>query len=204
MVKVVTSVWMCFYHCGDPPPFEGLPEPVVKFLTLITGSQLWLLSASRGSWVNSPQQKRNLVKTANDLNHCAGMTGNWLLVSWCEKKKNIKDCSGLILYMSHLQLHKWWKTCGCQKLNKASIETSNRLAVSTCLPVPTLLFFIPELRAGMSEVLKDLHTGSPWSAFTQTLSCHSVVAQKTYVFRQHACRGYSSSAGIPGQTGAPL
>lgn len=164
----------------------------------------WALApVSRGSRVNSTQQKRNLLKTTNDLTHWSRMSGD-MIVGKIVLKDIQDDCCGLILYMSHLQVHKWWKTCGCQNPNKTSIQTSNRLAVSTCLPVPVLLFFIPELRAGMSGVLKDLHMGSAWSAFTQTLSCRSVVAQKTYVFKQHACRGYSSSAGIPGYTGAPL
>lgn len=30
---------MRFYHRGDPPSFEGFPEPAVKALTLVTGSQ---------------------------------------------------------------------------------------------------------------------------------------------------------------------
>lgn len=94
----------------------------------------------------------------------------------------------------------WSKT----KLNGRATQTRNRQAASTCLPGSALLFFIPELRDGMSGVLEDLHTGSPWSAFTQTLSCHRVVALKAYMFTQHAHRGYSTSVGIRGHTGAPL
>lgn len=52
---------MCFYHWGDPPPFEGLPEPVVKFLTLINSSQLWLLSA-RGVGSTALSEKEHQSK----------------------------------------------------------------------------------------------------------------------------------------------
>lgn len=47
------------------------------------------------------------------------------------------------------------------KLNGQAAQTRERQAASTCLPGSALLFFIPELRDGMSGVLEDLHTGSP-------------------------------------------
>lgn len=62
----------------------------------------------------------------------------------------------------------------------------------------------PTTRAGMLGVLNDLHMGSAWSVFTQTLSCHGVVAQKPYMFTKHAHRAYFSRAEIPAHTGAPL
>lgn len=51
----------------------------------------------------------------------------------------------------------WSKT----KLNGQATQTRNRQAASPCLSGSALLFFIPELRDGMSGVLEDLHKGSP-------------------------------------------
>lgn len=88
MVKVVSSSVNVFLSSGgDPPPSEGLLEPVVKFLTLISGSQLWLPSA-RGSRVNSPQQKKNISQRAKLIWHGAGM---WLIRGVRGKKKGAKE-----------------------------------------------------------------------------------------------------------------
>lgn len=119
-------------------------------------------------------------------------------------KKTAKSVSDLtlctnveIFYIWNLSATKWCLT------KSSTIQISNRLAVGICLPVSFLFSFIPPLRAGMSGVLNDLHTGSAWSAFTQTL-CHGVLAQKPYMFTKHAHRAYFSRAGIPEHTGAPL
>lgn len=118
--------------------------------------------------------------------------------------------SSFLIYLFFLILSwsvcKWWKTWSSQwnKLNSQTVQMSKRPAVCICLPVSILFFFIPQLRAGMSGVSNDLRTGSARSAFTQTLSCHDVVAQKPYMFTKQAHGAYFSRAGIPERTGAPL
>lgn len=69
---------------GDPPPSEGLLEPVVKFLTLITGFPA-LAPVSQGEQGQQPTaKKRTLVKSKTNL------TRSWNVIdSWCpwEKKR---------------------------------------------------------------------------------------------------------------------
>lgn len=166
---------MRFYHRGDPPSFEGFPWTCSKGSDPGYWFPAWLLQA-RG--LGSPAlNNKKTVKSVSDLTLCTNVE---------------------IFKIWSLSAYKWCLTKG------STIQISNRLSVSICLPVSFLFSFIPLLRAEMSGVLNDLHTGSAWSAFTQTLSCHGVLLQKPYMFTKHAHRAYFSRAGIPEHTGAPL
>lgn len=59
---------MRFYHRGDPPPFEGLPEPAVKALTLVTGSQPGPYKP--GELGHQPSDNKKRVKSISDLALC--------------------------------------------------------------------------------------------------------------------------------------